>query len=59
MTAQGQGGETLIERLEAAETPMSNAQMIAELQSITLAIHMFGLDALPSVLRAKEAEKAS
>jgi len=36
--------------------PPSNARIIAELQSITIAIHLGGLDRLPEMMRGEEKE---
>ena len=39
-----------------SETPVSNARLIAELQAATIAIHMFGLDALPNTVNQRVKE---
>jgi hypothetical protein len=50
----------LIARLEAAEakTPISNARLIAELQAVTVGIHLVGLDRLPQVMNANRPQDA-
>lgn len=50
----------LIARLEAAEagTPINNARLIAELQAVTLGIHLVGLDRLPEVMNANRPQSA-
>lgn len=52
---------TLSEKLQAAEGgSLSNAEVAAHLQSIALAIRLFGLDALPSLMHTDQSsgEKA-
>ena len=55
---------TLLARLEAAEAgsrepqPPNNARLVAELQAMSLAIRIAGLDRLPEVYRPVRAKEA-
>jgi len=40
------------------EAPTSNARLIAELQAVTIGIHLVGLDRLPEVMRDGKAVRS-
>lgn len=44
---------------EGEAPPVSNARLIAELQAVTLGIHLVGLDRLPEVKGAKQKESSN